>query len=215
MKAGALRPPSPTASAGGVEGDQRIGQPAEPLEEIVGVARPRPQADLADRALVGAIGFELAQLGVGQALAGHGGDQHQRAQTIGPGQAGRGVARGDQHRQRQDRGGDRLDHQEQEQLDLERRAPILAELGVTRILRAHAGRRPHRDMEAEPQAPRPDQHAANTARLGRLIADGGDQGIGDARRAGRQAPDRVDPAGISGDALDRPRPRTSRPPSPR
>ena len=62
--------------------DHGIGQPPEPFEEIIGMARPAPQPDVADPALVGGIGPERLELRIRQRLAGDADQQDQRAQII-------------------------------------------------------------------------------------------------------------------------------------
>ena len=47
------RQPAPRIAAGEVDGDQRVGDPAEPFEEVVRVARPSPEPGVADLAPVG------------------------------------------------------------------------------------------------------------------------------------------------------------------
>ena len=64
------RQPAQRVAAGRVDREQRVGEPAEPFEEIVGMTRPAPQPDIADLAAIGRIAAEAAHLAVGQTLAG-------------------------------------------------------------------------------------------------------------------------------------------------
>ena len=67
--------------ARGIEPDDRIGEPAEPFEEVVGVARPAPEPAVHDRRR----GLRSAEIGasvVGEAFSGDRRDQNESAQQI-------------------------------------------------------------------------------------------------------------------------------------
>jgi len=51
------------------ESDDGIGEPADPFEEIVGMARPAPESGIADLAPVGGISAETLELRIGQRSA--------------------------------------------------------------------------------------------------------------------------------------------------
>ena len=69
----------------------RIGEPAEPFEEVVGMPRPAPQPDVADPALVGGIVAEALDLRVGEGLAD---DRRPAGSARRDNPAGRSAARG-------------------------------------------------------------------------------------------------------------------------
>ena len=53
--------PAPRIGAAEIRRHHGVGHPDEPLEEIVRVPRPAPQADIADAALVGRVGLEALE----------------------------------------------------------------------------------------------------------------------------------------------------------
>jgi len=116
----------------GIEGDDRPGAPAEPFEEIVGVPRPAPQSDVADRTFVHA--GKPAQLGVGHTFADDCDDQQADAGDIGRGRKGGGIGRRQAHGQDQYHRGRRLDLQEDEKVQRPRLAPLFGHGGVARIV---------------------------------------------------------------------------------
>ena len=60
------RPPTHRIGARQVDGEGRIGEPAEPFEQVVGMAGPAPETNVADAAGVGGIVAEAGQLPVGR-----------------------------------------------------------------------------------------------------------------------------------------------------
>src|SRR5262245_52146267 len=116
------------------QADGRIGKPAEPFEEVVGMARPAPQPDIADPALVGRIFAECLELRIGQRLAGNANKQEGRAEKIPRTQrVGRKSCR-DKDRKRQRDRSQRLILQEDEHPPRRIEAPFPGEGGVARIV---------------------------------------------------------------------------------
>jgi hypothetical protein len=74
-RAGQREPAPPPVPAGR---QQRVGDPAESHEEVVGVARSTPPSRIAHAALIGGVFLEAARLLVGHGLTGYGDDGGQQ-----------------------------------------------------------------------------------------------------------------------------------------
>ena len=84
--------PADGIGAGKITGDDGEPDPAQPFEKVVGMARPAPQAVIADLATMGGIGSKATQLPVAddrrRSIAnGHG--RHRSVLPIGPSRRGR------------------------------------------------------------------------------------------------------------------------------
>jgi hypothetical protein len=96
------------------EGKERKCQPDEPLEEIIWMARPAPEADIADATTMGGVGLEALQLAIGGALAENAERQHEGTGEIDRARLDRRIARGDQYREHQQCRRHRLDFEKPE-----------------------------------------------------------------------------------------------------
>ena len=182
--------------------DHGIGQPPEPFEEIIGMARPAPQSDVANPALVGGIGAERLELRIRQRLAGNAGQQDQRAEIVRRPQPVAGNARGDKDRECQRDRSEPLILQEDEHPPRRIGAPFPGEGRIAGIVRYPGGA--DRDVNPEPQRPDRDQRRHQPLPgIGRGTLDR-PQGAPDADQAERKGPDGVDPAGIAGPLLHHP-----------
>ena len=76
------RQPTQGPSAVDVDGEHRPGAPREPLEEVVGVARPCPEARVTDLAAVGVIGLECGKFAVGYRFTEKGRHEDEGGQAI-------------------------------------------------------------------------------------------------------------------------------------
>ncbi len=141
--------------------DHGISEPAEPFEEIIRMARPAPQADVAYPALVGGVGAEIPELGVGERLAGDADQQDQRAEIIRKPQRGLRKPRRHENRKHQRDRSETLVLQEHEHPARRIGAPFAGEGGVARVV-GDPGRA-HRNMEAKPD--RPDRHQSRNQPL--------------------------------------------------
>ncbi len=154
MKSGASqRGKSPRVA--GRDRDHRIGEPAEPLEEIVRVPRPAPQACVAHPALVGRIVAKAFELGVGDPLTGDAGKQDQRAEIVLQAERADRHLRGEKDRKHQRHRAERLLLQKDEHFARRGAAPLLCVLGVAGIV-VVAGRA-YGNVQSEPQGPGHDQ----------------------------------------------------------
>ncbi len=168
------RGPAPRVGAAKIDGEQRIGEPAEPFEEIIRMPRPAPQADIADPVAVGRIGAEAPQLRIRQ-------PPRRRCRRSGPAtpsascsaQTRPRIPRRKHHRQRQRNADQRLLLRQQEHLPRCVGAPIRDQLAVARIVRdadACAARCAGRGGATTPRPGPPPAPAGSSARRSRAMA---------------------------------------------
>ena len=128
------------------------------------MARPAPQPDVADLALVGRIGAERLQLRVRQRLAGDADEQDQRAEIILQPQRVAGKVRRDEDREHQRDRAEPLVLQEDEHLARRIDAPFLGERRIARIVRDPRGADRNMRSRAAATRSRPAPRPAIAAR---------------------------------------------------
>ena len=134
----------------GRERDHGPGDPVQPLEEIVGMPRPAPEAVAGRLALVGGIALPDGELGVGGHLAGDGAERERRARPGEPRHLAL-VGRHEREREREDDDEQRLSLEEDEERPVHVRRPTLAQILVAPVflLAGETGE----EIGAEPYAP--------------------------------------------------------------
>ncbi len=120
-------------------------RPEQPFEEIIRMARPAPEADVAHRSHFARA--EIAQRAVGEALAGEGEQRDRGPHPVLPSEITR-PRRGGRGGDREEPAGHRLHLEKHEEAARCIRAPVLPQAGITRIV-GGARERPGEEMPAE------------------------------------------------------------------
>ena len=197
--------PAPTPAGPGAcsgDGEERIGHPDQPFEEVVRMSGPSPEPGLAYLALVRGITGKTMHLLVRYCLPADGPYGHEERQDVETPEAWSGVPSSQHDEAGENEDAEPLQLEEGRHLPAVAVAPALAKLGVARIVLP--AERPARDVDAEPQRPDGDNGRHHDLPCGEAAMAQRIEHQHDAGGPGAEGPGHVHPAAVAGALLHAP-----------
>ena len=119
----------------GAKGEDRVGDPNQPIEEIVGVARIVPEASAAGLAFIGGIFLEIFELPVGDGFTDHGEKPKAGGDFFDGAERNVGIETREEKRERERDDEQGLELEEEEEAQRQIGFPVFTELERSGLLR--------------------------------------------------------------------------------